>query len=151
MAVALFISAVLQPAGKQGVNDGGNKSCPGLVLGTELGAKSMGSSALLLLVIGCTASLDTCRELPAPQSFYAAAEECETDRGRTVAALASHHDHVFAACAAFDPDLIEADVEITWNVTHEKGLEIALAPLEGPAPELAAGVPEMEVAWRAKR
>jgi hypothetical protein len=78
----------------------------------------MGAAAMLLMMSDARRVSRTCREIPAPQlPFYAPPRIASRPiGGEPPAALASIMT-IFAACAASIRDLIEADVEIVWDVT----------------------------------
>jgi hypothetical protein len=68
--------------------------------------------AALLLIVGCSADLADCRELPAPVPIFETAEECDAELPRAVAGYEGTRPHVVARCVAVDPAMEEADAEL---------------------------------------
>jgi hypothetical protein len=72
--------------------------------------------AALLIVVGCSASLDDCRELPAPVPLFETAEECQVQRRFTLGDYAGRMPYVAATCVDVDPAMEEEAAELTWDV-----------------------------------
>ena len=80
--------------------------------------------AAIMLLVGCSHGSLACEELQAPQVAFESIEEC---RGALPAALGSAgagRRVVHARCAAIDPAWVEEDVEISWRMSRENGLEV---------------------------
>ena len=90
--------------------------------------------AALLLIIGCSDDLGSCRELPAPIPVYETYEECEGDLPVAMGMMNGEASRVMAKCVFVDPALEEEDAELVWDITPEGALEASI------------GAPEMMVA-----
>jgi hypothetical protein len=104
---------------------------PSSVYWLEWSAEQLGTAAILLMVVGCTGGLDDCREISVPASHYASTQDCEHDMNLVVEGASSRFDHIYGACAHFDEELLQTDVEIVWDVTALNGLEVSLEPVIG--------------------
>jgi hypothetical protein len=82
--------------------------------------------AALLLIIGCSNDLSQCRELPAPQPVFEAAEDCDAELAASIGAFTGHYGRVFARCVPVDPALEEEDAELTWDVLPDGTLVAAI-------------------------
>jgi len=89
----------------------------------------LGTAAILLMVVGCSGGLEDCREISVPAPHYISSRQCEQDMVDVINGKSDMFDHVFGACSYFDPDLLQFDVEIVWDVSILKGLEVALEPV----------------------
>lgn len=89
----------------------------------------MGTAAIILMVVGCSGGLEDCREIAVPAPHYVSGRQCEQDMHDVIDGNAARFDHVFGACSYLDPDLLQFDVEIVWDVSVLKGLEVALEPV----------------------
>lgn len=89
----------------------------------------MGTAAILLMVVGCSGGLEDCREIAVPAPHYISSRQCEQDMHDVIDGNAARFDHVFGACTYFDPDLLQSDIEIVWDVSILKGLEVDLEPV----------------------
>lgn len=84
--------------------------------------------AALLLIVGCSADLGDCRELPAPVPIFETAGECDAELPRVLSALDGAFPHVVARCVAVDPAMEEADAELAWDVRPDGSLVAGIAP-----------------------
>lgn len=75
--------------------------------------------AAILLIVGCSNSLDKCRELPAPVTVFETYEECSAERPFAVGDLSQKTPRVFSRCLAVDPALEEDYNEIVWDVRKD--------------------------------
>nr|WP_314092830.1 hypothetical protein [uncultured Shinella sp.] len=80
--------------------------------------------AAFMLLIGCNAGTVSCQELPAPQVAFESMEECVGALPVALGGAGATGRIVHARCAAIDPAWVEEDIEITWRMSREKGLEI---------------------------
>jgi hypothetical protein len=103
--------------------------------------------AALLLIVGCSADLRNCSELPAPVPIYETYEECEANRTPTLSAFAGLRDKVFAQCVYVDPAMEEEDAELFWDigangelhaVIEPAGSTVATTAIEEPADGVSA-------------
>ncbi|CAG1013534.1 MAG: hypothetical protein F9K19_17705 [Rhizobiaceae bacterium] len=78
--------------------------------------------AALLLIVGCSADLAECRELPAPVPVFETAEECDAELPRASLGYDGAYPHVVARCIAVDPAMEEADAELVWDVRSDGSL-----------------------------
>ncbi len=89
--------------------------------------------AAFMLLIGCNAGSLSCEELPAPQVAFESMEECVGALPVALGGAGAKGRIVHARCAAIDPAWIEEDVEISWRMSREKGLEIDIREAAPPA------------------
>lgn len=84
--------------------------------------------AALLLIVGCSADLAECRELPAPVPIFETAEECDAALPRAFAGYEGTHAHVVARCVPVDPAMEEADAELVWKIREDGSLIASVEP-----------------------
>ncbi|MCJ8053926.1 hypothetical protein GB928_027610 [Shinella curvata] len=89
--------------------------------------------AAFMLLIGCNAGSLSCEELPAPQVAFESMEECVGALPVALGGAGAKGRIVHARCAAIDPAWVEEDVEISWRMSREKGLEIEIRETAPPA------------------
>lgn len=90
--------------------------------------------AAIMLLVGCSHGSLACEELQAPQIAYESMEECLSALPSTLGGAGGGKQIVHARCAAIDPAWMEEDVEISWQMTKERGLEVDVRqapPAEG--------------------
>ena len=78
--------------------------------------------AALLLIVGCSADLSECRELPAPVSVFETHEECQALLPASLDRFRSAEPRVAASCVFVDPADEEEDAELVWSVTPDGAL-----------------------------
>lgn len=88
--------------------------------------------AAFMLLIGCNAGGLSCEELPAPQVAFESMEECVGALPAALGGAGVKGRIVHARCAAIDPAWVEEDVEISWHMSREKGLEINVRQVAPP-------------------
>ncbi len=76
--------------------------------------------AAVLLIVGCSGNLDTCRELPAPVPLYETSEDCQAARDPSVRLFAGADEKVFATCVPVDPAMEEEDAELVWDIQNDQ-------------------------------
>ena len=89
--------------------------------------------AAFMLLIGCNAGGLSCEELPAPQVVFESMEECVGALPVTLGTAGAKGRVVHARCAPVDPAWMEEDIEITWRMSRDKGLEIDIREISPPA------------------
>lgn len=72
--------------------------------------------AAVLLIVGCSQSLEQCRELPAPVSVFETMAECATQRRTAIEGLGQTAPRIFSRCLKVDPALEDEYDTITWSV-----------------------------------
>lgn len=82
--------------------------------------------AAIMLLVGCSHADMTCNELPAPQVAFETMEECNGTLANAIGQVASVGTVVRAKCAAVDPAWFEEDIEISWDVTEDGRLDVAI-------------------------
>ncbi len=97
--------------------------------------------AALLLIVGCSADLSDCRELPAPVPIFETAEECGAELPRAFAGYDGAYPHVVVRCIAVDPAMEEADAELVWDVRPDGSL---VASVESAGVMVATNSPRTE-------
>ncbi|PWJ84922.1 hypothetical protein C7441_104190 [Pseudaminobacter salicylatoxidans] len=89
--------------------------------------------AALLLIIGCSADLKQCAELPSPVTVFETAEECQDILPQSLHAFQTKRPRVFATCVPVDPAMEEEDAELLWDVTPQGHL---IASVEAVPPKV---------------
>ena len=84
--------------------------------------------AALLLIIGCSDNLATCRELPAPTPIYETREQCDEDLPSSLGAFTGQFELLFAQCIPVDPTLEEGDADLVWDVYPDGTLIATVEP-----------------------
>lgn len=90
--------------------------------------------AAIMLLVGCSHGSLACEELQAPQVAYESMEECVGALPSALGSAGAGKQIVHARCASIDPAWMEDDVEISWRMTKERGLEVdvrQVTPAEG--------------------
>lgn len=88
--------------------------------------------AAFLLIVGCSADLSQCRELPAPLPVFETIEDCNAVIEPATAAHQGAEPRVFSRCFEVDPLLTETDAEVVWDVTAATGLTASVEPYREP-------------------
>lgn len=86
--------------------------------------------AALLLIIGCSDDLATCKELPAPVPVFETSQECEAELPEAFRPYMDSYPQVFAKCVFVDPAMEEADAELVWDVKPDGTLFAAVGDPE---------------------
>lgn len=90
--------------------------------------------AALLLVIGCSDDLQSCKELPAPIPVFETAQECETQLPGSFKVFIGKYPQVFAQCLAVNPEMEETDADLVWDIKPDGTL---VASVEEPTVQYA--------------
>lgn len=85
--------------------------------------------AALLLIIGCSGSADSCRELPAPTTVFETSVECDEQLPVSKRQFEGRFDKVLATCIQLDPALEYEDAELVWDITPEGELVASIEPM----------------------
>ncbi|MXN44437.1 hypothetical protein GR138_04490 [Shinella kummerowiae] len=80
--------------------------------------------AAIMLLVGCSHGSLACEELPAPQVAFESMEECQDALPVALGGAGASKRIVHGRCAAVDPAWMEDDVEISWRMSRENGLQI---------------------------
>lgn len=75
--------------------------------------------AALLLIIGCSDDLATCKELPAPVALFETSQECEAELSGAFRPHIGDYPQVFAQCVSVDPALEDENAELVWDVKSD--------------------------------
>jgi hypothetical protein len=78
--------------------------------------------AALLLIVGCSADMKECRELPAPTPIFETAQECDAELPVALRQLEGAGDRVVATCVFVDPAMEEEDAELVWDIRPDGSL-----------------------------
>jgi hypothetical protein len=89
--------------------------------------------AAIMLLVGCSHGSLACEELPAPQVAFESMEECQGALPAALGGAGVSKRIVHGRCAAVDPAWMEEDVEITWRLSRENGLQVDVRQLSPPA------------------
>lgn len=90
--------------------------------------------AALLLIIGCSDDLATCKELPAPVPVFETSQECEVQLPASFKIYLDSYPQIFAQCVGVDPELEDTDAELVWDVKPDGTL---IAAVEEPQVQFA--------------
>lgn len=90
--------------------------------------------AAILLMVGCSADLEECKELPVPTALYET-DECTNDVAPALRSAAGLYPRLFATCVMLDPALEEEDAELVWDIGRDGKLH---ASVESPSRLLAS-------------
>lgn len=83
--------------------------------------------AAILLLVGCSADLKDCRELPVPTALYET-DECANDVAPALRSAAGLYPRLFATCVMLDPALEEENAEIVWDIGRDGKLHASVEP-----------------------
>jgi len=103
--------------------------------------------AAILLVIGCSNDLSSCKELPAPVPVFETAQECADTRPFVLDDIAGRRERVFGTCVAVDPALEEEDGEIVWDISPDGRIEASVerpGSVDGDSLVVASAEPGFE-------
>ena len=89
--------------------------------------------AAIMLLVGCSHGSLACEELQAPQVAFESMEECVGALPSSLGGAGASKRIVHGRCAAVDPAWIEEDVEISWRMSRENGLEVDIRQVSPPA------------------
>ncbi|PRD43989.1 hypothetical protein C5748_09110 [Phyllobacterium phragmitis] len=82
--------------------------------------------AAIMLLITCSDDLAVCKERPAPTVSYETIATCETALKPAVRNLAAESSKVFGKCVEVDPEIMERDVAIYWEIDPNDELKITI-------------------------
>jgi hypothetical protein len=82
--------------------------------------------AAVLLIVGCSNSLEQCRELPAPVTVFETLAQCAVERPRAVGKFGRAHPRIFSRCLMVDPALEGDYNEIQWSVRADGTFEASI-------------------------
>lgn len=94
--------------------------------------------AALLLIVGCSDDLSKCEELPAPTVAYHSMETCESDMQAAFGQFVRDYPQIFAQCVTFEPELLEMDAQIVWEITDAEHLLASVEPVGQGRQEIAS-------------
>lgn len=89
--------------------------------------------AAIMLLVGCNSGSLACEELPAPQVAFESMEDCVGALPSALGDAGLAKRVVHGRCAAVDPAWVEEDVEITWRMSRQSGLEVHVQQVAPPA------------------
>ncbi|MER0237895.1 hypothetical protein [Fulvimarina sp. MAC8] len=82
--------------------------------------------AALMLLVGCSSDVTTCREVPVAAPAYETIDECRNDLGVQVRLAETRMPKLYGACKAVDPASFEQSASLEWSVTRDGRLNIDL-------------------------
>ncbi|WP_411037048.1 hypothetical protein [Shinella sp. BYT-45] len=88
--------------------------------------------AAIMLLVGCDPGSLACKELQAPQVAFETMEECVGALPSALGGAGVSKRVVHGRCAAIDPAWVEEDVEISWRMSREGGLEVDVRQVAPP-------------------
>ncbi|WP_432346904.1 hypothetical protein WMC41_02280 [Shinella yambaruensis] len=92
--------------------------------------------AAIMLLVGCSHGGLTCEELQAPQVAFETMEECVGALPAALGGAGAGKRLVHGRCAAVDPAWVEEDVEISWRLSRQNGLEVHVRQVDPPAKDV---------------
>ena len=94
--------------------------------------------AALLLIVGCSADMKECRELPAPTPIFETSQECDSELPAVLQQLGGANERVLATCVFVDPAMEEENAELVWDIRPDGSL---VATIESNTAVAAASSP----------
>ncbi len=89
--------------------------------------------AAIMLLVGCSHGDLTCEELQAPQVAFESMEACVGALPAALGGAGAGRRIVHGRCAVVDPAWVEEDVEISWRLSRQNGLEVHVRPARSQA------------------
>lgn len=89
--------------------------------------------AAIMLLIGCNNGGLACQELQAPQVAFESMEDCVGALPAALGGAGGSKRLVHGRCAPVDPAWVEEDIEITWRLSRQNGLEVHVREVAPPA------------------
>ncbi len=86
--------------------------------------------AALLFIVGCSADLGDCRELPAPVPLFETVEECRQEREHAQRRFEGMHTRVYTTCFEVDPAMEYENAELVWDVEPDGRLVVEIVPTD---------------------
>ncbi|WP_157018494.1 hypothetical protein [Mesorhizobium xinjiangense] len=86
--------------------------------------------AALLFIVGCSADLEDCRELPAPVPLFETAQACKVEHARAERRFDGLYPRVFMTCFEVDPALEYENAELVWDVEPDGRLVVEIVPTD---------------------
>lgn len=106
--------------------------------------------AAIMLLVGCSHGGLTCEELQAPQVAFESMEDCVGALPAALGGAGAEKRIVHGRCAAVDPAWVEEDVEISWRLSRQNGLEVHVRQASPPAQDIIVAdnaYPAEAAAW----
>ena len=88
--------------------------------------------AAIMLLVGCSHGSLACEELPAPQVAFESMEECQGALPVALGGAGVSKRIVHGRCAPVDPAWMEDDIEISWRMSREGGLQVDIRQVNPP-------------------
>ena len=82
--------------------------------------------AALMLLVGCSSDLNSCKEIPVPVPAYETLADCERELPLQVRLSDSGMPKVYGACKEVEPELFEQSASLEWSVTRDGRLGIEI-------------------------
>ncbi|KXF76205.1 hypothetical protein ATN84_15010 [Paramesorhizobium deserti] len=100
--------------------------------------------AAIMLLVTCSNDLAVCHERPAPTVSYETITTCQTELKPAIENLAAENTRIYGKCVEVDPEIMEQDVAIYWEIDANDELKITIREEhEGENPTMMAkGNPE---------
>ena len=92
--------------------------------------------AAIMLLVGCSHGGLTCEELQAPRVAFETMEDCVGALPAALGGAGVGKRIVHGRCAVVDPAWVEENIEITWRVSRQNGLEVHVRPTSPPAGDM---------------
>ncbi|MDY8110385.1 hypothetical protein U0C82_14680 [Fulvimarina sp. 2208YS6-2-32] len=80
--------------------------------------------AALMLLVGCSADVTSCREVPVPAPAYESIQDCRRDLGLQIKLADTRMPKLYGACEAVDEGALEQSASLEWSVTRDGKLDI---------------------------
>ncbi|GAB1583193.1 MULTISPECIES: hypothetical protein [Phyllobacteriaceae] len=82
--------------------------------------------AAIMLLVTCSNDLAVCHEQPAPTVSYETVATCETELKPAIRNLAAENTRVYGKCVEVDPEIMERDAAIFWEIDANDELQITI-------------------------
>ncbi|RCS23739.1 hypothetical protein DUT91_10660 [Phyllobacterium salinisoli] len=82
--------------------------------------------AAIMLLITCSDDLAVCKERPTPTISYETVATCETELRPALRNLAGESPKVFGKCVEVDPEIMERDAAILWEIDANNELKVTI-------------------------
>lgn len=82
--------------------------------------------AAIMLLVACPDDLSACTELSAPAAYFETVQDCEVALEPAMRKAAQDHPQLYGQCAELDPELMETDAEVVWDIGPEGNLYVSV-------------------------
>lgn len=94
--------------------------------------------AAIMVLISCSNDLDVCKERPTPTVSYETIATCKTELKPAIDNLGAESTRVYGKCVEVDPDVLERDAAIYWEIDKNDELQVTIREEHEEDPAMAA-------------